>query len=458
MKKFDIVVLGAGPGGYSLANILSSNGKKVALIEKKHFGGTCVNEGCISTKTLIKSAKVFENIKSAKEYGLISEKNDFNFQAIQERRINNKNLLNGAIKNSIIDAGVEILFGEGEVIDKNTLIVNGEKINTDILVLATGARSRELDIKGFKEAKDNGILINSTDAMSLSKKPDSLTIIGSGPVALEFAYFYSTFGTKVTIVEANKFMSNFDIDLQTKVKEYILDRNIEIIENAKIQEINDNALIIKQGDEIKEIVSSYILSAVGRVANTESFKKLNLELNPNGSVKVNQYMETSIQNVYALGDVTGIMMLSTFAYKSGDVIAKRILNKEALKEVVNPKLIPWSVYLNPEFSGVGYTEQELKDKNVDYAVVNVPTAALPRAHADNLDKKTGFIKMLVDKKTDKLLGAFMFVEGSHLIINELALAMSKDITFTQLQEHPFTHPTISEAVYYGSRGYTFSKK
>ncbi|WP_117275567.1 dihydrolipoyl dehydrogenase [Mycoplasmopsis edwardii] len=458
MNKFDIVILGAGPGGYSLANILSSNGKKVAIIEKKHFGGTCVNEGCISTKTLIKSAKVYETVKNSLEYGVNSNNVSFDLKAIQKRRQDNKDILNGAIKGSLESSGVQIFFGEGTVIDNKTITVNGQEIKTDILILATGARSRELNIKGFEEAKANNVLLNSTDALYLNEVPKSLTIIGSGPVALEFAYFYSVLGTKITIVEANKFMGNFDQDLQENVKNYLLDRNIEIIEGAKILELNKNDLIIEVEGSQRTINSEKVLLAAGRVANIESFSALNLELNPNNTVKVNKFMKTSVDDVYALGDVTGIMMLSTFAYKSGDIIAKQILWNEPFIESVDAKLIPWSVYLNPEFAGIGYTEQELKNQKIDYQVVKVPAMSLPRAHADNLDKKYGFIKFLVNKHNDEILGAFMFIEGAHLIINEIALAMDKSISFSELQEHPFTHPTIAEAIYYAARGYVFSKK
>ncbi|AMD81282.1 dihydrolipoamide dehydrogenase [Mycoplasmopsis canis PG 14] len=458
MKEFDVVVLGAGPGGYSLANILSSNGKKVALIERKHFGGTCVNEGCISTKTLIKSAKVLETLKHSKEYGILTKDADFDLQEIQNRRQVNKEILNGAIKASIENAGVEIFFGEGEVIDKNTLSVNGEMIKTDKLVLATGARSRDLDIEGYKDSKSKGFIIDSTDALYLNKKPESFTIIGSGPVGLEFAYFYSTLGSKVTILEAGKFMNNFDIDLQETVKSYFIKRNVNIIENAKIEKFIGNNIEFEVNGKKGSLLSEKILVAAGRVANNDSFKSLNLELNKNGSVKVNNKMETSVKGVYALGDVTGILMLSTVAYKTADIIAKEILKQNSEGEIFEAKQIPWSVYLNPEFSGVGFTEQELKSRNIEFNIIKIPTSALPRAYADNLEKELGFIKFLVSKNDGQILGSFMFAEGSHLIINEIALAISNKISFMDLQKNPFTHPTVAEAVYYGSRNYVFSKK
>ncbi|BAP39694.1 dihydrolipoyl dehydrogenase [Metamycoplasma canadense] len=457
MKEFDVVILGAGPGGYSLANILSSNGKKVALIEKGDLGGTCVNEGCISTKTLIKSVKVLETLKNANEFGVSANDINFDINSIQKRRQINKEFLNNAIKKSLDASGVEIFFGEGKVLNKNTIIVNNKTIKTNKLVIATGASSRNLDVQGYNEAKEQKFAINSKDALYLDKIPESLIIIGTGPIGLEFAYYFSTLGSKVILIDSNKFMSNFDIDLQNNVKQYIEAKGIKIIENAKILKFNDSNLLIDVLGLKTKIEASKVLLAIGRTANIESFTSLNLELNKNNSVKVNKKMETSIKDVYALGDVTGKMMLSTFAYKSGDIIAKEILEKNSNKEIIDTKLIPWSVYLNPEFAGIGYNEQQLQEANIEFNVVKIPTKVLPRVHADNLDKEFGFIKFLISKEDDQILGSFMFVEGAHLIINEVALAMANKISFKDLQNHPFTHPTVAEAIYYAARGYSFKK-
>lgn len=456
-KKFDIVVLGAGPGGYSLANILSSHGKKVALVEKKHFGGTCVNEGCISTKTFNKSARALDLLKKSQEYGYDKVNYVTNFENIQKNRINNKELISSVIKKSVIDAKVEILFGEGEVINKNSLKVNDQVIEFEKLIIATGASPKKLNVKGYQEAVDAGFIINSTGALELKNIPSKLGIIGSGPVALEFAYFYATLGAEVSILEKYKFMDRYDADIQNAVKNYLLkNKNITIYEEVELKEFNNSKVIVEINNETKELNFDRILSAIGRVPNTDSVKNLNLELEQNGGIAVNDFMQSSLENVYAIGDATGKMLLSTVAYKTGDIVAKHILNKE-VNEKLDTNLVPWSVYLNPEFAGVGQTEQELIKNNISYNKLVIPTAALPKAHADNLDKENGFIKFLINKENDQILGSFMFVEGAHLIINQIAMAMSFNITFTDLQTLPFTHPTIAEAVYYAARGYVFSK-
>ncbi|MBN3535115.1 dihydrolipoyl dehydrogenase [Mycoplasma procyoni] len=457
MKKFDVAIIGAGPGGYSLANILAQNGKSVALFEKKHLGGTCVNEGCISTKTLIKSAKVLDTLKHAEDFGLKTASFHSHFNQIQKRRIENKQLLNGAIEKSLVASGVEIFWGEAEVLDKNTLQFKDQKINFDKLVLATGSSSRFLELKGFKEASQKGLLINSTDALELQNQPKTLNIIGSGPISLEFAYFYSTLGTKVTILEARKFLQTQDLNIQQSVRAYLEEKGVEIIEDVNLVEFKDNKLVTEINSKTREFEAEKTLLAVGRIPNTDSFKKLGVQLDPRGFVKVDQTMKTNIENVYAIGDVTGLFMLSTVAYKTGDIVAKDILGHKN-NELFDAKTTPWSVYLNPEFSGVGETEQQLKSRNAQYKAIVLPAAALPRAHADGLDKKHGFVKFLIDLNTEEILGSFMFLEGSHLIINEIALAMRLKLKFSDLQSASYTHPTVAEAIYYATRGFAFSKK
>ncbi|MBU4692847.1 dihydrolipoyl dehydrogenase [Mycoplasma sp. CSL7491-lung] len=458
MKKFDIAIIGAGPGGYTLASILAKNGKKVALFEKKHFGGTCVNEGCISTKTLIKSAKVLDTLKMSEKYGITSNNTSFNFGKIQQRRIYNKIKINNSIKNLLENSGVKIFFEEANVINSHTIETQSKKqIKFQKLVLATGSRSRELNLKGFETAKINNVLLDSINALELKEIPGSLIIIGGGPVSLEFAYFYSTFGTKVTILEARKFMNNFDQELQTSVRKYLENKNINVIENVNIIEYKDNKLITEIDNKIKEFQSDRILLAIGRVPNNDSFKLLNLKMNQKGFVEVNKYMQTSESHIYALGDLTGLMMLSSVAYKTADIIANHILENDNF-EKLDTKTIPWAVYLNPEFAGIGYSEEELKRKNIEYDSIIIRSSQLPRAYADGANLDLEFLKFLVDKKTGLILGSSMFIDGASLIINQISQAMKKDIKFNDLEKISLTHPTISEAIYYASRNYYFSNK
>ncbi|WP_215742484.1 dihydrolipoyl dehydrogenase [Mesomycoplasma hyorhinis] len=454
IKKFDIAVLGAGPGGYSLALLLVKNNKKVVLFERQDLGGTCVNEGCIPTKTLIKSARVFEEVKKSSQFGVHTHKVHFNFFEIQARRKKNKEKLNNAILNGLTNAGVEVVFGEATILDKNNARVNEEDYTFDKLVLASGSSSRKINIEGQELVENEGRLLYSTDLLNINKAPKKLVIIGAGPISLEFAYLFSALGSEVSIVESREFLGNFDTKLQSNVKEYLQQRNIKIYENSKVVKFTDANTVLIENEEQMTLGFCRVLIAVGRVANTESFKNLNLELNPNQSVKVDHRNKTSLENVYAIGDVTGSMMLSSIAYKQGDIVAKDILEFEN-EETLDVSTTPWAIYLNQDVAGVGLSDKQLEREGVDFVSVEIPTSSLPRAHADNLEKQFSFLKMNVEKSTGRILGCFMFLEDASNLINTIALAVKNNLTIFDLQKSTYTHPTLSEAIYYLSRSFVF---
>ncbi|WBX36051.1 dihydrolipoyl dehydrogenase [Mycoplasma capricolum] len=446
MKKFDVVVLGAGPGGYSLANILSINKLKVALIEKEDLGGTCINKGCIPTKTLVKSAKVFELVKNAKDYGVFTDTIKYDIKKIQQRRLENKTFFNSSIQKQLDLNNVRLFKGLGEVLDQNSIKVNEQIICFDKLVIATGSRSKIINFQGIEESIENGYLINSDQALYLESVPKSMVIIGDGPISLEFAYFYNTLGTKVTILTNVDFLSRFDIDIQKSVKQYFDLKNIKVIDKIDIKKID----LDKVYYDDNFIQAEKILLAIGRQPNNESFKNLDIKKDKNGFVLVDDLMKTNFDNIYAIGDITGLTLLSSVAYKTGDIVARNIL-KYNDSEKFDKNLVPWAIYLNPEIAGVGLTEQQLVEQKIEFESFIINSKALPRAHADGIVADYSFIKFLVDKKTDQILGCFMMIETANILINQIALFMQQKLTFTQLQKSVYTHPTIAEALYYSSR-------
>ncbi|AJK51468.1 dihydrolipoyl dehydrogenase [Mycoplasma capricolum subsp. capripneumoniae] len=446
MEKFDVVVLGAGPGGYSLANILSINKLKVALIEKEDLGGTCINKGCIPTKTLIKSAKVFELVKNAKDYGVFTDAIKYDIKKIQQRRLENKTFFNSSIQKQLDLNNVRLFKGLGEVLDQNSIKVNEQIICFDKLVIATGSRSKIINFQGIEESIENGYLINSDQALCLESVPKSMVIIGDGPISLEFAYFYNTLGTKVTILTNVDFLSRFDIDIQKSVKQYFDLKNIKVIDKIDIKKID----LDKVYYDDNFIQAEKILLAIGRQPNNESFKNLDIKKDKNGFVLVDDLMKTNFDNIYAIGDITGLTLLSSVAYKTGDIVARNIL-KYNNSEKFDKNLVPWAIYLNPEIAGVGLTEQQLVEQKVEFESFIINSKALPRTHADGIVADYSFIKFLVDKKTDQILGCFMMIETANILINQIALFMQQKLTFTQLQKSVYTHPTIAEALYYSSR-------
>ncbi|WP_254427720.1 dihydrolipoyl dehydrogenase [Mycoplasma sp. 1654_15] len=455
-KELDIAILGSGPGGYSLALILAKNNKKVVIFEKKDLGGTCVNEGCIPTKTLIKSARVLEEVFNSSKFGIHAKEKHFNFKQIQERRKENKEKLNKAILNNLTNAGVEIVFGEATIVDENTAVVNEEKYSFNQLVLATGSSSRKIKIENQEVVEKEGNLLYSTELLNIKKVPEKLVIVGGGAISLEFAYLFSTLGSEVSIIETKEFLGNFDSKIQTNLKEYFQQKGIKIFEHSKVVEfISSNTILIENEEKI-EIDFSKVLLAVGRVANIESFTNLNLELNPNSSVKVDKTSKTSLDNVYAIGDVTGSMMLSSIAYKQGDLVAKNILGFEN-EEFLDISTTPWAIYLNQDIAGVGQTDKQLQNAGIEFETIEIPASSLPRAHADNLDKQFSFLRLHLEKQTGKILGCFMFLEDASNLINIIALAIKNNLTILDLQKSTYTHPTLSEAIYYVSRNFVFKK-
>ncbi|WP_434343949.1 dihydrolipoyl dehydrogenase [Mycoplasma sp. 06067-C1-B144P-99-0482-3] len=447
MEKFDVVVLGAGPGGYSLANILSINKLKVALIEKEDLGGTCINKGCIPTKTLIKSAKVLELVKNAKNYGVFTNDIKYDIKKIQQRRLENKTFFNNSIQKQLDLNNVKFFKGFGEVLDQNSIKINEQIIYFDKLVLATGSRSKVINFQGIEESIKNGYLINSDQALYLESVPKSMVIIGDGPISLEFAYFYNTLGVEVTILTNVDFLSRFDMDIQKSVKQYFDLKNIRVIDRVNIKRIDLDKVYY---DDNNFVQAEKILLAVGRQANNESFKNLDIKKDKNGFVLVDDLMKTNFNNIYAIGDIIGLTLLSSVAYKTGDIVARNIL-KYNDSEKFDKNLVPWAIYLNPEIAGVGLTEQQLIEQKIEFESLIINSKALPRAHADGIVADYSFIKFLIDKQTDQILGCFMMIETANILINQIALFMQQKLTFTQLQRSVYTHPTIAEALYYSSR-------
>ncbi|QVK05660.1 dihydrolipoyl dehydrogenase [Mycoplasma mycoides] len=445
MQKFDVVVLGAGPGGYSLANILSLNNKKVALIEKEDLGGTCINKGCVPTKTLIKSAKVFELVKNSQKFGINVDNISFDFKKMQQRRLDNKKFFNNSIKNQIELNHISFFKGVGEVLDKNSIKINDQIISFDKLVLATGTRAKIINLEGLEQSQKNGYLLDSDQALFLENVPSSLTIIGDGPISLEFAYLYNTLGTKVTILTNTNFLLRFDIDIQKSVKQYFNEKQIKVIENVNIKKIDNNKVFYNDSF----IESEKILLAVGRVPNNESFINLDIKKDKNGFVIVDEFMKTNFDNIYAIGDITGLTLLSSVAYKTGDIVARNILKTNP--EKFDKNLVTWAIYLNPEIAGIGLTEQQLKEQNIEFESIIINSKALPRAHADGIVNEYSFIKFLVSKQTEKILGCFMMIENANILINQIGLFMQQKLSFSTLQKTVYTHPTIGEALYYTSR-------
>ncbi|VEU59385.1 dihydrolipoyl dehydrogenase [Mesomycoplasma neurolyticum] len=455
MKKFDIVILGAGPGGYTLASILAQNDKKVAIIEKNKLGGTCVNYGCIPTKTLINEINFLN--KAKKHDGIdIDDLNKF-YLFMKKRMNKNSETLQKNIKNLLLSSKVDIFQGNGHVINENTLLVNKEKIHFEKLIIATGSRARDLNIENANEMRRRKILLTSNDVLRLKTIPKSITIIGAGPISLEFAYILNSLKTKVTILETSKkIFSRFSDEVASFLKKWLIKNKINFFENVILKKFEKNKLFFQIDNEEINIKTDKYFAAIGRIPNINDVKNLNLELNPNKSIKVDNKMKTSVKNVYAIGDVNGLLGITTSAYKHGDIVAKDILGFSN-NEIFDPLLVPNTIFINPELSFVGLNEQQLLNQNIEYVKINVPGAKLPRNYVENANLES-FFELYLDKSNLRILGSTIALKDSSLLINHMADLIKQKKTIFDLQENAYSHPTLAEAFYYLSRNFVFRKK
>ncbi|NYN91911.1 dihydrolipoyl dehydrogenase [Mesomycoplasma hyopneumoniae] len=450
MQKYDVIIIGGGPGGHSLAAILGKNGKKVALFEQEFLGGACVNWGCVPTKTILKSAKIKSYFDNAEKFGLNSE-GKFDFKQIFQRAKNNSLKLQGAILETLKNSGVDFYNKKAKVTSNHTVLAENEEFFFEKLVIATGSKPRKIKIEGAEKAN----LITSDDFFKGKIEFDELTIIGGGAISLEFAVFYASFGAKITIIEGNeRVFANFDNSI-AEAANFVLDRNkVKIFTKTKVKKYENGQLLLEKEDKIFAHTTRNILLAIGRQPQNEAFSGLKIDLDNRGFLKINKFMQTSVPNIYAIGDITGKMMLSSTAYKHADIVAKHILFGSSDEEF-SAELMPWVIYSIPEIASVGKTEKQLLNLDVDFQKAKIFAKNLPRAHA-NGEIEAGFIELFFHSKTFEILGCNIFLEEASLLVNQIALALSQKLTIFDLQKMAYTHPSLSEAFYYLCRNITFS--
>jgi len=450
IKEYDVIILGSGPGGYVAAIKAGQKKLKVAIIEKENIGGVCLNWGCIPTKSLLKSAKIYNEILNAKDYGIsIEDKTTIkvDWKSILKRKDRIVRRLTGGVKMLLEKNNVDIINGEGTVINPNEIIVNNQTYKTKNIILATGASSFLPSIKGLKEAYENKILLTSKEMLSIDKIPDKLVIIGGGVIGLEFATIFSTFGTHVTIIEKEKnILVNVDDDVRETTTKLLKKAKIEVLTEAAVTEIKDGEVIYLLNNESKSIKTSTILLSVGMKANNESFSKLNLNME-NNFVKTNEYLQTSIPNIYAIGDLNGKMMLAHVASHQGIVAINHIIG---IKEVINYNQIPSAIYSFPEIAQIGFTEKEVKEMKIDYKVSKFPLQANGKALSAN--DTEGFIKIIASKQYNEIIGVHIISDNASDLISEAVMTMKLEGTADEIAKSIHPHPTISEIYHEAALG------
>ena len=449
---YDLAIIGGGPGGYVAAGRAGAAGLSVVLFEKRELGGVCLNEGCIPTKTLLYSAKVYDYTRHADQYGVNVEGSAIDFGAIFKRKQKVVKKLVGGVKAQMKGAKVEVVKGEAVIEGRGAegiTIASGEtKYVARNLLICTGSEAAVPPIPGLREGL-GGVVVTNREILELAEQPASLVVIGGGVIGMEFASFFNSIGTKVTVVEMlPKILGPLDDEISAMLQAQYEKKGVEFHLSCKVVGVegNDVVYVDPEGNTCRA-TGDKILVSVGRRANFQGIGLENLgvelALNPAGrpyGVKVDEKMRTNIPNVYAAGDVTGFSMLAHTASREGEVAVNNILGKE---DRMRYDAIPGVVYTNPEVAGTGLTEAEAAKKGLDYTVLKLPMAYAGRFVAEN-ERGEGLCKVIVGKKYHEVLGVHMLGNPCSEMIHSACIAIEQEMTVEELKEVVFPHPTVSE--------------
>ena len=450
---YDLAIIGAGPGGYVAAERAGNAGLSVVLFEKRELGGVCLNEGCIPTKTLLYSAKVYDYARHADQYGVQVDGASVDFGAVFKRKEKVVKKLVGGVKAKMKGAGVEVVKGEATIVGRSAegieISCGGEVKLARNLLLCTGSEAAVPPIPGLKEAGD--AVVTNREILSLEEPITSLVVIGGGVIGMEFASFFNSIGVKVTVVEMlPKILGPLDDEISTMLQGIYEKKGVEFHLRCKVVGIEGNTVVFEDPEgKTCRVTGDKILLSVGRRASLTGFGLENLGvefvLNRGGKpvgVKVDEHMRTNIPGVYAAGDITGFSMLAHTASREGEVAVNHILGRE---DRMRYDAIPGVVYTNPEVSGVGLTEAEAAAKGIDCVVVKLPMAYAGRFVAEN-ERGEGLCKIIAGRKRHEVLGVHMLGNPSSEIIHSACIAIEQEMTVEQLKEVVFPHPTVSEII------------
>ena len=451
MEKFDIIVLGSGPGGYVTAIRASQLGLKTAIVEKESLGGVCLNWGCIPTKALLKSAQVFEYIKHSADYGIKVENFDKNFDDVVNRSRNVAKTMSKGVNFLMKKNKIKVFEGFGKLSENKSISISKEdgsedKIHGDKIIIATGARSRELP--NLKQDGKN--IIGYREAMTLEKQPKEIVIVGSGAIGIEFAFFYNSMGTKVTVVEyMNRIVPVEDNEISKELEKSLKKKGISILTSSEVKNatVNDDGnvdvVIESKNGESKTINSEIVLSAVGIKTNIENIGLEDLGIKTEkDKILVDDFYMTNLKDYYAIGDVVKGQALAHVASAEGILCVEKIAGHD-----VNPldyNNIPGCTYCSPEIASVGYTEEQAIENGYEIKVGKFPFSASGKAQASG--KSDGFVKVIFDAKYGEWLGCHMIGEGVTDMIAEAVIGRKLETTGHEILKAVHPHPTMSEAV------------
>ncbi|KPK55616.1 MAG: dihydrolipoamide dehydrogenase [Thiotrichales bacterium SG8_50] len=452
---YDLVVIGAGPGGYVAAIRAAQLGLKTAVIEKDEPGGVCLNWGCIPSKNLIHQAEVFESLNELEAVGVGIDRSGFDYGKVQAKSRQVVKTLTGGVASLLKKNKVDYIKGEARLTGSREVSIDGQrKLTAGNILVATG--SRPLEVPGFEFDEER--ILSSTGILAMRKLPESIVILGAGAIGCEFAYVMNSFGVKVTLVEAmDQVLPAEDQEVCQLLEKLFKRQGIEVLTQTRAVGLTTSTKTVTVSLEgsngnTEERKADKILVVFGRRPNTDNIglSDIGVEIDKKGFVVTNDYLETNIKGVYAIGDITRTPALAHVASKEGEIVVEHIAGHTPADKRVDPDEVPSAIYCEPQVAGFGLREQQAQEKGVTFkkSVFNYPGAGKTIA----VGKADGFVKILTDARTGEILGAHVIGKDATELIHELLLAKHSELLPEDIAGMIHAHPTISEAVMEGMRG------
>ncbi len=439
-----IIIIGAGPGGYETALLAAKRGVEVVLIESGHVGGTCLNEGCIPTKSFCKNAEVLDGLRDAGDFGITGLDFKFDFKSVVTRKNAVVEQLRGGVEGLLGHKLITLVHGKAYFKDEHTVVVGSVEFSADNIIIATGSVSASLPVPG---ADLPGVL-TSKDILDLEEVPQRLCVIGGGVIGLEFASVFRSFGSEVIVLEYCKdILPRFDTDLAKRLKQSLGKRGIEINTQAQVtgieyQDGEYKVSYVRKGKD-ESVIADKVLMAVGRKANVDSLNlsDVGIEFTPRGIVVDDRTMQTNIPHIYAVGDINGKMMLAHAATFQGIVALDHIMG---IGNRIDLSVMPAAVFTSPEAASVGLTEDECKEKGL--AVKCLKSFFRANGKAVTMGETDGFCKIVTDAENGLILGCHLFGPHASDIIQEVCALINRKTTLEEFKDIIHTHPTLTEVL------------
>ncbi|MEA1910629.1 MAG: dihydrolipoyl dehydrogenase [Spirochaetota bacterium] len=434
---YDIIIIGAGPGGYVAAEKAGKIGKSVLIIEKEDLGGVCLNRGCIPTKTLLNSSKLYKQAKQSALYGVHVKAVSFDWGEAMAWKAEVVKSQRGGVSFLMKENGVEVLEGSAQLLPGKKVLVDGKIFEGENIIISTGSSNIVPPVSGG----DGSNVLSSREILELKELPKSLAVIGGGVIGMEFASLFSNLGVKVSVIE----MLDEILPMMDKGQARIMRRDMRGIDfhlSCRLEKIEENTLYFSSNGKTETLEADLVLMAVGRRPNTDDLDKLGLDIN-NGKVVVDERMKTNLPGIYAVGDVTGLSMLAHSASRMGEVAVNNICG---VRDRMRYNAIPWAVYTIPEAAGCGMTESEAESKGYKVKTVSVLMKHNGRFLAEHSKTAAGSCKIVVDAETEVLLGVHLIGGICSELVAGAAAMIESELRVNEIKQIVFPHPSLSEVI------------